>query len=1143
MPFDGRDRLAELGDLLAALRLNGVPVGPGEIERLRHLFACQPYLERAGLKTLLAALLVKTPAQTQTFEGLFAAWCPDHEADWPAAGNATTASSAAAPQRGGDSERPDFAPPPPPPDLIQRLLVICAGLPLLAALIWSLWPPSQPLPMKLPEVLSAPTASPPCKPNQDPKLPDQPVNAVWTWRIDDVQSASMRVPQRLGPLPLALLGVIALVLALALCWRYRQRFPIIKAREQAYRGFGWQALPPPARDDGALIDARARRQLVWNIERFVADDPTRRLNLRRTVEQTARAGGCMRFCFQPAVYERAVWFWLDRHLEWPTPKEIAAQLGVTLRAAGLDARQGFFTDTPQRVDWPGQPAYRPEAEEGQGRQAQVAIFPDGTGLRRRLEHPLHREQTRRLLGALQHWPRLCFVDCAPAGDQLAALFAIHGLRLEVVALPQLPDWLGAVASPIAAVALAADRWSGPARRWAAVVALGGGEAAAAAAHTLRAVLALPANPWEVDRILAASVEPEDRRRLINWLLRSEPLAGDALRDDSLAQRALAWWNERYVAADQEKRAQENPLLPWQGSLASRRWQVERALLQLYTDPEAAADRLSELADSELRAEIEHRLSEFAAADHRPVDRDDDGARIYLSWRFAGLPATTRHRLRQLGFAAGVYPTEAPPLRAAPRLVLATTLLGTLALTAFAVAAYRLLVGNAPRLLVSEAFQNHPTLAAQTLRVVEAAGSNGYQVTLGSPRESVTLSQIPAGAEIATNWRWAESTNAVPFKGSDSVLLRAGSLAQPIRACGTGWPQRSLAVVAAPYADAAARQLAIRLLDKGSADQVLVGVDWQKQLNEWLGPNQKLNRETQVLVILPPGQDPDVAVSLLADYPGASAIVSADDLAALARAVNFPGAKPIEHAGLPWRVVATRGEARIHGGPETSTEKGIDWVSICPGSFTMGSSQGEAMANPDEIVEPARVVTLKFFMIAASETTNEQYAQVFPEHPQRDDRPVVSVTWQQARSFCQRVGGDLPSEAQWEYAARGGSRTRWSFGDDESQLGDHAWFAENSNGEAQPVKQKRANPLGLYDMHGNVWEWTRDEYDNYQAGSFVDPEGPKGTGGRVLRGGSFADPPADLRSALRDGVDPGSRRAHVGFRCVRVPPQQLDRSTH
>lgn len=197
-----------------------------------------------------------------------------------------------------------------------------------------------------------------------------------------------------------------------------------------------------------------------------------------------------------------------------------------------------------------------------------------------------------------------------------------------------------------------------------------------------------------------------------------------------------------------------------------------------------------------------------------------------------------------------------------------------------------------------------------------------------------------------------------------------------------------------------------------------------------------------------------------------------------------------------------------------------------------------MADDDEIVKLQRTVVLSRFDMAAFETTERQTGG-------EGDLPKVGVDWQEARKFCRQEieDGDLPTEAQWEYAARGGSRFPWSFGTDKALLENYAWYGEGlSSGKRHEVKQKLPNPLGLYDMHGNVWEWTRDWYNDYVPDVFVDPTGPNSgkcifvkDECRVVRGGSFGAPPEPLRSVARDDVRPEGWGSGLGFRCVRVPP--------
>jgi formylglycine-generating enzyme required for sulfatase activity len=160
----------------------------------------------------------------------------------------------------------------------------------------------------------------------------------------------------------------------------------------------------------------------------------------------------------------------------------------------------------------------------------------------------------------------------------------------------------------------------------------------------------------------------------------------------------------------------------------------------------------------------------------------------------------------------------------------------------------------------------------------------------------------------------------------------------------------------------------------------------------------------------------------------------------------------------------------------------------------------------------------------------------------DDCPVVAVSWDETQKFIKKLneleGTDryrLPTEAEWEYAARAGTTTDFSFGEDAGQLGEYAWFKGNSDDRTHPVGTKKSNPWGLYDIYGNVWEWMEDDYHfNYRKApadgtAWVDK--PRGTH-RVIRGGGYDYDALGCRSALRVRESPNYGGAGIGFRLVR-----------
>ncbi|MEO5927000.1 MAG: formylglycine-generating enzyme family protein [Bryobacteraceae bacterium] len=205
-----------------------------------------------------------------------------------------------------------------------------------------------------------------------------------------------------------------------------------------------------------------------------------------------------------------------------------------------------------------------------------------------------------------------------------------------------------------------------------------------------------------------------------------------------------------------------------------------------------------------------------------------------------------------------------------------------------------------------------------------------------------------------------------------------------------------------------------------------------------------------------------------------------------------------------------------------------YVWIPPGTFESGCSKGDNECIEDEF--PTRKITLtKGFWLGETEATQEAWDRLITYNPslfQTPDRPVEMTTWDDADFFCTSIGGRLPTEAEWEWAARGGTKSA-RYGN----INDIAWYWDNSDFKSHPVKQKKPNAFGLYDMLGNVVEWTHTWYTVQHNQENIDPTGPATAEYKSLRGGGWWDNPALIRVSYRRRFETGDYDYNIGFRCV------------
>jgi len=208
----------------------------------------------------------------------------------------------------------------------------------------------------------------------------------------------------------------------------------------------------------------------------------------------------------------------------------------------------------------------------------------------------------------------------------------------------------------------------------------------------------------------------------------------------------------------------------------------------------------------------------------------------------------------------------------------------------------------------------------------------------------------------------------------------------------------------------------------------------------------------------------------------------------------------------------------------TTIRGIECVWVKAGTFMMGSPTNESGRDSGETQH--EVTITQDFYISKYPITNAQYGKTVSG---KENHPVVDVTWTEADAWAQSRGGSLPTEAQWEFAARGGVNSKGYIYSGSNNLDNVGWYWDNGYATTHPVGQKQPNELGIYDMSGNVYEWCSDWYGAYPTNAVTNPTGPSTGVDRVLRGGYWISNAQGCRVAYRNRYLPSSSYISIGFR--------------
>ncbi|MBU0653733.1 MAG: hypothetical protein KJ914_01220 [Gammaproteobacteria bacterium] len=836
--------------LLKQLRLRGIPVSTLEMQRLSAVFQREPHITRAELRELLCALLGKEENQRRTIRRLFEQLVPFAEAAvLPETSGSTLAFNASQPRQALETE---LATPRPtvkhPFDYWQVGWKLMLLITLLAFVFWYWYPVDKQTDVSSDSQITAAdqTSSPLAVHSllEDKNTSElQLVDSIETWKVE-----VKVIPQNLWKdlLPNLILFVGAglgffwlLNKAIQRTWIRTPEPPVLRAQPGRFHLPNLKNLA-----DYHLLSGSERREMSWGINRYLTDSPFNKLDIPASVEASARSG-LPAIEYLHASREREVWLWQDQDSGNADLLKLAEEIGDTLRAAKIEVQRGYFRGLPDMIRSERGEVIWSSKHEYPEHQPLVVVLVDGNSLAQL--GVLQKPETHIAFRQLGHWATLCMVDCSQQPGNLCSVTKPYDL--DCLQPHEVAGWLARQGEPQQAQATACVIDS--LHLWAVACSLPERVLMEDEIRALHDALGLNC-AWQYHALRryaeSAGLGLDFSRSRLALL---QEFARLAEQDTKRVNTVIGYWLQRTNEIDATLCAEETEHRPWKNTLKQQRLYLERALLKLWTpldtgeleEISSTAQTLYDLhALPKLKAEVERKLGQYACQNWQEttgITPANPGEWICLPLRWESLPPQTQHQLKAAGFGGKA---EKLPLRWDKMTsILLGALLGVMCIA----------VGHGiwqwmpkPAIIRTTSNSAKPPLNA-IIKYPPKITIDTHDLWVGTAKQNIEKEKLHPNSTVQVKWSRQIQVARNIISNTDELkeneynqteLWLAGKRANPDRPKEKDWPLVSIAIIEGSTTDHEIRKLAAALLDTGTADQVVVGKNWHKAIDnlqkEW-----------------------------------------------------------------------------------------------------------------------------------------------------------------------------------------------------------------------------------------------------------------------------------------------------------------------